>query len=309
MRGISISQDYSIYEKEDHETWAILTNKARKLCTGKISKEYLNGFEKLQLDENRIVKIDEISERLKSLTGWSLVPVTGLIPTKDFFFMLLNKKYPITISIRKSWEIDFSEQPDIFHDVFGHLPLLTNEKFLKFLTAYRIIAFKYVNNEKAIDLLGRLYWYTYEMGIINEDGENKPYGGAIITSAGEIDNINNDNVRKHSFDLNHIFRTPYNPYKLQNEYFIINSFDDLFNSLENIESALVESLSQLTTEEEYKLLVEFNNTVVNCPTEKTAIDFYCEQASKKPDAIAVVFDEKCLTIKSLMNDPISWLIT
>ncbi|MBC7912715.1 MAG: phenylalanine 4-monooxygenase, partial [Pyrinomonadaceae bacterium] len=301
MRTISVFQEYDVYTKEDHKTWAILTKRGRKLHTGKISKEYLNGFEQLRLDQERIIKIDEISERLKSITGWSLIPVSGLIPTRDFFFMLLNKKYPITVSIRKPCEIDFSEQPDIFHDVFGHLPLLTNEKFLKFLTAYSIIAFKYVNNEKAIDFLGRLYWYTYEMGIINEDGENKPYGGAIITSAGEIDNIYNNNIPKHPFDLNHIFHTPYNPYKLQNEYFIINSFDDLFNSLENIESTLIESLSRLTPEEEYQLRVEFNNTVVEYPKEKTVIDLFYEQSSNTPDAIAVMFGEKYLTYKEL-ND-------
>ena len=293
------SQDYTAYQAEDHKTWATLTKRQRELLSVKISREYLNGFERLQLDEKRIVNIDEISEQLNSITGWSLVPVTGLIPTRDFFFMLLNKKYPITISIRKPWEINFSEQPDIFHDVYGHLPLLTNEKFLKFLTAYSIIAFKYVNNEKAIDFLGRLYWFTYEMGIINEDGENKPYGGAIITSAEEITNINNKNIPKHPFNLNHIFHTPYNPYKLQNEYFIINSFDDLFNSLENIESTLIESLSRLTPEEENKLLVEFNNTAFEYPKEKTVIDLFYEQSSKTPDAIAVVFGQKHVTYKEL----------
>jgi phenylalanine-4-hydroxylase len=191
------------------------------------------------------VRIEELSRRLESISGWTLVPVTGLIPTKAFFYLLINKKYPITVSIRKPWEIDFSEQPDIFHDVCGHLPMLTNYKFIKFLTAYSIIALKYIYNDRAVDFLGRLYWYTYEMGLINEEGTCKPYGAAIITSAGEIANVRRADIPKYPFELSHIFSTPYNPYKLQNEYFVINSFDDLFNCIESLEFSLVEHLMLL----------------------------------------------------------------
>ncbi len=242
MKSHSILQDYAMYQAEDHETWSILSSRQSKLHNGNVSREYLSGFEKLKLDKNRIAKIDEISAMLDTVSGWTLVPVSGLIPTRDFFYMLINKKYPITVPIRKPWEIDFSEQPDIFHDVYGHLPLLTNEKFTKFLTAFSIIALKYVNNDRAIDFLGRLYWFTYEMGLINENGEYKPYGGAIITSAGEMANIREDRIPKYPFDLQHIFRTPYDNFKLQKEYFVINSFDDLFNSIEQLESTLIEQL-------------------------------------------------------------------
>ena len=299
MGRICDSQNYDTYREEDHKTWAILTQRQKKLQSGKISKEYLDGFEQLKLDETRIVKIEELSERLKSLNGWTLIPVTGLIPTRDFFFMILNKQYPITVSIRKPWEIDFSEQPDIFHDVYGHLPLLTNQKFIKFLTAYSIIAFKYVHNQKAIDFLGRLYWFTYEMGLIKEEGENKPYGGAIITSAGEIENISDKKIPKYPFEVNTVFQTPYNPFKLQNEYFIINSFDDLFSSLENIELNLIESLSRLTPAEEHQLQFEFNNTAVEYPKQKTVVNLFEKQASKTPGAIAVIFDGQQLTYKEL----------
>jgi (S)-3,5-dihydroxyphenylglycine transaminase len=253
MEKAVIFQDYNSYRSEDHKTWSILSSRHQKLLDGKVSKEYLEGFKKLQLDSNQIVNIDELSDRLDAISGWTLIPVTGLIPTKDFFYMLINKKYPVTVSIRRPWEIDFSEQPDIYHDVFGHLPLLTNEKFIKFLTTYSIIALRYVNNDRAIDFLGRLYWYTYEMGILVEEGKYKPYGGAIITSAEEIANINDPAIPKYPFDLDQIFKTPYNPYRLQREYFTINSFDDLFESLENLESRLIEQL----------LLAEPDNTLRN----------------------------------------------
>jgi len=251
MEDLTIYQDYSLYREEDHETWSVLCSRQQRLRDGKISGEYLNGFDKLQLNEKRIAKIEEVSRRLERISGWTLIPVAGLIPTKDFFYMLINKKYPVTVPIRKAEELDFSEQPDIFHDVYGHLPLLTNEKFIKFLTAYSIIALKYANNERAIELLGRLYWFTYEMGIINEEGEHRPYGGAIITSAEEIANMQNEEVPKYPFDLDHIFRTPYNSFKLQNEYFVIDSFDDLFNSIEQLENKLIAHL--LLPDEDYTM--------------------------------------------------------
>jgi|GEM_PF-98152 len=242
MESTAIVQDYGSYLEEDHRTWASLMIRQNALDTDTISAEYLTGYKKLELDKKKIVRIDELSRRLENLSGWSLVPVTGLIPTKEFFYMLISKRYPVTISIRRPNEIDFSEQPDIFHDVCGHLPLLVNEKFTKFLSAYSIIALKYVNNDRAIDFLGRLYWYTYEMGIIREDGALKAYGGAVITSSEEILNLSRTEISKNPFDLGRIFKTPYNPYKLQSDYFFINSFDDLFECLEHLESQLIEQL-------------------------------------------------------------------
>jgi monomeric phenylalanine-4-hydroxylase len=285
MEALSIVQDHSVYENQDHKTWSILFEKHRQLCKEKISKEYLDGFAKLQLANDRIVRIEDISSRLESISGWTLVPVEGLIPTKDFFYMLINKKYPITVSIRKPHEIDFSEQPDIFHDVFGHLPLLTNEKFVKFLTAYSIIALKYVNNERAVDFLGRLYWYTYEMGILKEDGEYKPYGGAIITSSEEIANISDRTVPKHIFDLDHILSTPYNPYKLQSQYFVINSFEELFDTLEHLESRLIAHL--LLPDHDYTLRNFSLNTSIGKDF-NNVIGFLNDIQYKFPEAISFV---------------------
>lgn len=237
-----VNQDYHMYQQEDHETWIRLCEKHSGMRSDMMAKEYLEGLEKLQLDKGKVIRIEEVSERIESISGWTLVPVTGLIPTKDFFYLLINKQYPVTIYIRKPWELDFSEQPDIFHDVFGHLPLLTNEKFIKFLSAYSTIALKYINNDKAVEFLGRLYWFTYEMGLINEEGAIKPYGGAIITSSEEMRNIQHENIPKHRFDLGHIFTTNMDSYKIQSEYFVIDSFDHLFDCIGDLENRLIEHL-------------------------------------------------------------------
>ena len=298
MEDYFIKQNYGLYESTDHDTWAVLSQRHEALQEANISKEYLNGFADLQLDKKKIVRINELSKRLEAISGWTLIPVTGLIPTRDFFYMLINKRYPVTVSIRRYSEIDFSEQPDIFHDVCGHLPLLTNEKFIRFLTAYSIIALKYVSNDRAIEFLGRLYWYTYEMGVIFEDGCYKPYGGAIITSAEEIANLNNPLVPKHRFDLNNIFKTPYNPYKLQNEYFVIDSFDDLFDSIEHLESRLVEHL--LLPEQDLVL----RNYSLNSRLGKgfnNVIGFLNDTQYKYPSAISFVAgqpDESFFDIKN-----------
>lgn len=283
MANYLINQDYRKYKNEDHETWRLLCERQSKLPSDKVSKEYLDGFYKLGIDKTKVANIEDISKRLEAVSGWTLVPVTGLLPTRDFFYMIINKRYPVTVSVRKPDEIDFSEQPDIFHDICGHLPLLTNEKFIKFLTAYSIIAIKYVSHDRAVDFLGRLYWFTYEMGIIREDGECKPYGGAVITSAEEIANVQDPAISKHEFDIDHIFRTEFTPFSIQKEYFVVNSFDELFNSLEHLESKLMEHL--LLHQEDYVL----HNYSLNPNLGKgfnNVIGFLNDIQSKFPKAIS-----------------------
>ncbi len=285
MKDFIVKQEYDKYSETDHQTWATLCSRQIKLQQGNVSKEYLEGFTSLHLDMDRVVNIEAMSTRLEEISGWTLVPVSGLIPTKDFFFMLINKKYPINVNIRQPHEIDFSEQPDIFHDACGHLPLLTNKKFTQFLTAYSIIALRYVNNERAIDFLGRLYWYTYEMGLINENGKCMPYGGAVITSSEEIRNVFNPDIPKYPFEIGQVFTTVYNPFKLQNEYFVINSFNDLFNCLEELENRLIQQL----------LLPEHDNTLRNFSMNKNigasfnnVIGFLNDMQFAFPDAISFV---------------------
>jgi len=252
METSEIIQHYASYTETDHETWSALC-KRHALVHQKMAREYGDGFEKLGLNTSQVANLEVINEHLKKVSGWMLVPVNGLVPTREFFLMIGSKKYPVTVSIRQPHELDFSEQPDIFHDVCGHVPLLINEKFTRFLISLSVIALKYVNNRKAIELLGRLFWYTYEMGLILEDGQLKPYGGAIITSAQEIANSKSAEIPKHAFSLRAIFQQEYSPYRLQNEYFVIESFDDLFNCLNDLEEVLIEQL--LLPNKEYVLMM------------------------------------------------------
>lgn len=253
MDHIIVNQHYNQYTPEDFNTWNTLSLRQEKLNdSGLLSCEYVRGFGKLELDAKRIVRIDELSERMKVLAGWTLLPVKGLIDTRDFFFMLVNKQYPITVSVRKPHELDFSEQPDIFHDIYGHLPLLMNEKFNNFITRYSEIALRHADDERIVVFLGRLYWYTYEMGLIVEEGALKPYGSAIITSAREIENSRNVNTPKYAFGLDHVFHTAYNPFDLQKEYFVVSSFDELSDSLNELEHRIKEHIG--ITDEDWALM-------------------------------------------------------
>lgn len=276
-------QLYENYTDQDHETWKILCDQQNNLDHTKIAKVYLDGFNSLNIGNSKIPKIKDISNRLKEVSGWTLIPVTGLLKPKEFFLMLINKEYPVTVPIRKRDELDFSEQPDIFHDICGHLPLLTNEHFVKYLTKFSIIAIKYVKNERAIEFLGRLYWYTYEMGLIREDGQNKPYGGAVLTSSEEIKNIERKKDNIYKFDIDHIFNTKYNPFDLQNEYFYINSFEELFQSLSSIEEKLIDQL----------YITEHDNVLRNYSINSrlgfnNVIGFLNETQFKYPKAISFV---------------------
>lgn len=268
MKNYVVNQNYEQYTEDDHKVWQLLCKRQSHLNESYVSNVYLKGYDSLQINKDKIPKISKVSERLEEISGWNLIPVNGLLSPKDFFLLIINKTYPITASIRKRDELEFSEQPDIFHDICGHLPLLTNERFVNFLTAYSIIAIKYVKNERAIELLGRLYWYTYEMGLIQELNENKPYGGAILTSSKEIENIEKESVGIFPFDITHIFKTSYNPFEIQHEYFYINSFDELFLSLEIVEEKLLEFLLipkrnnyLLNYSINQRLGTEFNNVI------------------------------------------------
>ncbi|MEZ2338443.1 aminotransferase class I/II-fold pyridoxal phosphate-dependent enzyme [Mucilaginibacter sp. RCC_168] len=242
MNFNEINQNYTTYTDADHETWGILF-KRHVLSHKKLSKEYVIGFQKLNLQPDRIANVEVINEQLKELSGWTLLPVIESISPRDFFLLISCKKYPVISTIRKRDEIDFSKHPDIFHDVCGQVPLLINEKFTKLLASFSIIALKYINNKKAIDLLSRLWEYTSKMGLILENKALKPYHGAIITSDQEIDFSRYKTIPKYKLALKNIFLQKKSTFKLQNECFVIESFDDLSNCLHSLEEVLLQELS------------------------------------------------------------------
>jgi len=236
------TQIYSSYNEVDHHTWSLLVRNHLDFNFQKCSIEYQEGFQKLELDTQRIAEISDLSQRLKRISGWTLTPVEGFIPAELFFNLLLKKVYPVTVFLRKPEDLSFSELPDIFHDIYGHVPLLTNDKFCNFLEHLSELALNFIGNDLAIKYLTRLYWFTFEMGVIREGDVFKPYGGAIITSPAEIKRVNDYGNNIQPFDIGRIFETEFDPYKLQNVYFYVNSFDSLFELTDDLGVTLAEYL-------------------------------------------------------------------
>lgn len=225
-----IPQEYHDYTLEDHDVWSTLYTRQSKMINTYGSKEFQAGYTSLLFETDKIPELKKLNMKLNDISGWSLLGVKGLLPTKEFFDVLIQKKYPVSVRIRRREELDFSEQPDIFHDICGHVPMLINNNFQNFLMNFGKVGSKYLGNEFAIECLSRFYWYTIEMGLVNESGKIHPYGAAILTSKGEINNVYNPAIPKLNFEIKKIINTPYDM-KLQSSYFVIDDFAELDKGL------------------------------------------------------------------------------
>lgn len=231
-------QIYSNYTSQDFEVWKTLFNRQLNLLKPIVSEEYLKALELINFNPDKIPDFIEVNEILKNKTSWGLVVVPNISEQKDFFTFLSRKKFTTTCWLRTMEQLDYLEEPDMFHDVFGHVPLLTNAAYVGFFKGISDIALKYINNSKAIELLGRLYWFTIEFGLINENNQLKIYGAGIISSKGETENCLSNLVKQLPFDIETIFNTNYRTDIFQECYFVIDSFQQLYDSLFEIEQLL-----------------------------------------------------------------------
>jgi phenylalanine-4-hydroxylase len=233
-----LRQEYDKYTAEDFKVWQMLFDRQMNLLPPLASKAYLEGIHAMNFNSNEIPNFNEINKLLASKTGWQVEVVAGLIPQKEFFEHLQAQKFPATTWLRKLHELDYLEEPDMFHDVFGHLPLLTNQDFCNFLKAFSIISLKYIDNPTAIKLLGRLYWFTVEFGLIEKEDGLKIYGAGILSSSGESVFCLGDEPKRYEFDVEKIMLTDYYIDHFQDKYFVIKSYKQLFDSLPEIERVL-----------------------------------------------------------------------
>ncbi|MES2761182.1 MAG: phenylalanine 4-monooxygenase [Bacteroidota bacterium] len=239
-------QIYSNYTKQDFEVWKILFDRQLDLLKPIVSAEYLKALESVDFRSDKIPDFKEVNEILRSLTLWSLQVVPNISPQKDFFDLLSQKKFTATCWLRTMEQLDYLEEPDMFHDVFGHVPLLSNKAYVNFFKGISDIALKNIDNPKAIELLGRIYWFTIEFGLIREAGHLKIYGAGIISSKGETKHCLSANAKQMPFDIQTIFTTDYRTDVFQEIYFVIDSFQQLYDSLPHIESLLEENLLEMS---------------------------------------------------------------
>jgi phenylalanine-4-hydroxylase len=234
-------QAYHDYTEEDFNVWKLLYERQMQQLPHKATQAFLDGIEILHFSANEIPKFEQINLILKQQTGWQLHVVPGLLPNQSFFELMLKGKFCATTWFRKLEEIDYLEEPDMFHDVFGHVPLLTNQPLCDFLKQLSRIALKHIDNEAVIEAVARLYWYTIEFGLIEEADGLRIYGAGILSSFAETDySLLSDVPQRLPFHVETMMNTPYIKDRFQEQYFVIQSFEQLYESIEEIERRIDE---------------------------------------------------------------------
>ena len=222
------AQDYARYTHADHDTYRRLYERQSALLPGLASEAFIAALPSLGARE-QIPRFEDINERLHRATGWEIVAVPGLIPEVPFFTLLANRKFPVTDWIRTPEEFDYIVEPDIFHDLFGHVPLLFNPVFADYVQRYGQGGLK-AHGLGACEMLSRLYWYSIEFGLIREAGELRAYGAGILSSSGELPYaVQSPEPQRLPLQLERTMRTRYKIDSYQQTYFVIDSFEQLFD--------------------------------------------------------------------------------
>ena len=226
-RPWSIPQRWADYTASEHRVWDTLFARQMELLPGRVPGSFLAGVATLGLDQPGIPDLERLSELLHRLTGWSVVAVQGLVPDDVFFDHLANRRFVAGRFIRRPDQLDYLEEPDIFHDVFGHVPLLANAAYADYMQAYGQGGQRAVRLG-AIDQLARLYWHTVEFGLIREANQLRLFGAGIVSSYSESRYALDDpSPPRIAFDLRRVMRTRYRIDSFQPHYFVIDSFEDL----------------------------------------------------------------------------------
>jgi phenylalanine-4-hydroxylase len=223
------AQDWNAYTEADHDTFRRLHARQLQQLPGLACDEFIAAAQQLGAP-GRIPRFDDISERLFKATGWQIVCVPGLIPAAAVFALLAARKFPVTDGIRKPEEFDYVVEPDVFHDLFGHVPLLFDATFADYMQAYGAGGLK-ASRLDACELLARLYWYTVEFGLIDTKRGLRAYGAGILSSAGELrHSVTSPEPRRVAFDLQRLMRSRYRIDTFQSTYFVVDSFRQLFEA-------------------------------------------------------------------------------
>ncbi len=227
-----VEQPWDTYSATDHAVWGQLYRRQRELLTGLACSAFLQAQDAMGMGEEQIPRFDELNEILARTTGWRIIGVEGLLPELDFFDHLANRRFPVTWWIRKPEQIDYIAEPDLFHDLFGHVPLLMNPVFADYMQAYgRGGVRAHGIGPEALVNLTRLYWYTVEFGLIREPAGLRIYGAGIVSSAGESKySIESNAPNRIGFDIKRVMRTRYRIDTFQKTYFVIDDFEQLFDA-------------------------------------------------------------------------------
>lgn len=219
------------YTEEENDVWRTLIERQIPIVTARACKEYLQGLDRLNLPHDRVPQCEEVNKALKAASGWTVEAVPALIPFEKFFWLLANRRFPAATFIRRREELDYLKEPDIFHEIFGHCPMITLPKYAAFMQRYGELGMKASPKERT--LLARLFWFTVEFGLIQTGDGLKAYGGGILSSISEtVYAVESDTPTRIPFDVIKALHTPYRIDVIQPIYFVLHSFEDLYALLD-----------------------------------------------------------------------------
>jgi phenylalanine-4-hydroxylase len=227
----TIPQHWERFTAEEHRVWDILFARQKEKLHGRVVRAFEKGLDVLALSRPGIPELSELNERLHARTGWTVVSVPGLVPDDVFFEHLANRRFPAGNFVRSASQLDYLEEPDVFHDVFGHVPMLAQSQVADFMQALGEAGLAALG-KGAIHRLARLYWYTVEFGLAREDGALKIYGAGIASSFEESAYaLESSTPVRRAFNVETVMRTRYRSDALQLGYFVVDSFDDLLGQI------------------------------------------------------------------------------
>jgi phenylalanine-4-hydroxylase len=243
----TIDQGFAGYTQEEHRTWVTLYERQSALLPGRACDAFLSGLEALDLHGQGIPEFGALSEKLAALTGWRVVAVPGLVPDEVFFEHLANRRFPAGRFIRRPDQLDYLQEPDVFHDVFGHVPLLTDPVFADYMQAYGEGGLRALGLGRLANL-ARLYWYTVEFGLLDTPAGLRLYGAGIVSSRAEsVFALEDPSPNRLGFDLFRVMRTPYRIDDFQQVYFVVPALQTLLDVTTQTDFApLYEALAHAT---------------------------------------------------------------
>ncbi len=234
-----IEQDYSIYTLDEHQLWSELVARRMAQLSTCACAEYLEGWPALGLEEDRIPKLSEVSRRLEKRTGWKVSPVSAFMPSRAFFEMLAARRFPTTVKLRSRESMDYTPEPDILHDALGHLPMFAHQVFADAVEEYGKFCYS-ISDEQVLERMGRLYWYTFEFGLLRRDGQVQVYGSGVASSERECSNVLNGGCEIRDFSLPEVLNTTVKVDEIHHRLFAIDSFASLLAAVREAKRYLQE---------------------------------------------------------------------
>ena len=225
-----VTQDWSAYTKENHRAWSILYQRRMETLEETGSSVFLEGAATIGIGASFVPDLRDVNARLAKRTGWAAVPVSGFLPAKEFFGCLAERRFPTTVTVRSMAQLDYLPEPDIFHDVFGHVPLHAHPVFADFLQQFGQAASRAESDEQ-VEAMARLFWFTVEFGLVREAGRIKVYGSGLISSHGDAANALGSKCDRRPFSLDAVLAQPFEIDRLQDVLFVVDDYAQLFEAV------------------------------------------------------------------------------